>query len=145
MVPVTYKTTAAAVSDLAAGQVDFAFADIVFAASQRKLGRVKILATTADRRAAMAPDVPTMREAGVNAPDQTPWWAVWGPKGLPPEVIDKMARWINQITAMPDTKDFLITQGADPLPGSPEQTKQMLTRSIATWAEVVELAKIEPQ
>jgi tripartite-type tricarboxylate transporter receptor subunit TctC len=145
VVPVAYKTTAAAVSDLAAGQVDFVFADIMFATAQQKQGRVKILATSANRRAAMVPDVPTMEEAGVKAPDQTPWWAVWGPHGLPPEVISKLAKWINQITEMPDTKEFLTSQGADPLPGSPEKAKEMLQRSIATWAKVVELAKIEPQ
>jgi len=145
VVPVAYKTTAAAVSDLAAGQVDFVFADIMFATAQQKQGRVKILATSANRRAAMAPDVPTMEEAGVKAPDQTPWWAVWGPHGLPPEVISKLAKWVNQITEMPDTKEFLTSQGADPLPESPEKTKEMLQRSIATWAKVVELAKIEPQ
>jgi tripartite-type tricarboxylate transporter receptor subunit TctC len=145
VVPVAYKTTAAAVSDLAAGQVDFVFADIMFATAQQKQGRVKILATSANRRAAMAPDVPTMEEAGVKAPDQTPWWAVWGPHGLPPEVISKLTKWVNQITEMPDTKEFLTSQGADPLPGSPEKTKEMLQRSIATWAKVVELAKIEPQ
>jgi putative tricarboxylic transport membrane protein len=145
VVPVAYKTTAAAVSDLAAGQVDFVFADIMFATAQQKQGRVKILATSANRRAAMAPDVPTMEEAGVKAPDQTPWWAVWGPHGLPPEVISKLTKWVNQITEMPDTKEFLTSQGADPLPGSPEKTKEMLQRSIATWAKVVNLAKIEPQ
>ncbi len=145
VVPVAYKTTAAAVSDLAAGQVDFVLADIMFATAQQKQGRVKILATSANRRAAMAPDVPTMEEAGVKAPDQTPWWAVWGPHGLPPEVISKLAKWVNQITEMPDTKEFLTSQGADPLPESPEKTKEMLQRSIATWAKVVELAKIEPQ
>jgi tripartite-type tricarboxylate transporter receptor subunit TctC len=145
VVPVAYKTTAAAVSDLAAGQVDFVFADIMFATAQQKQGRVKILATSANRRAAMAPDVPTMEEAGVKAPDQTPWWAVWGPHGLPPEVISKLTKWVNQITEMPETKEFLTSQGADPLPGSPEKTKEMLQRSIATWAKVVELAKIEPQ
>ncbi len=145
VVPVAYKTTAAAVSDLAAGQVDFVFADIMFATAQQKQGRVKILATSANRRAAMAPDVPTMEEAGVKAPDQTPWWAVWGPHGLPPEVISKLTKWVNQITEMSDTKEFLTSQGADPLPGSPEKTKEMLQRSIATWAKVVNLAKIEPQ
>jgi tripartite-type tricarboxylate transporter receptor subunit TctC len=145
VVPVAYKTTAAAVSDLAAGQVDFVFADIMFATAQQKQGRVKILATSANRRAAMVPDVPTMEEAGVKAPDQTPWWAVWGPHGLPPEVVSKLAKWVNQITEMPDTKEFLTSQGADPLPGSPEKTKEMLQRSIATWAKVVGLAKIEPQ
>jgi tripartite-type tricarboxylate transporter receptor subunit TctC len=145
VVPVAYKTTAAAVSDLAAGQVDFVFADIMFATAQQKQGRVKILATSANRRAAMVPDVPTMEEAGVKAPDQTPWWAVWGPHGLPPEVISKLTKWVNQITEMPDTKEFLTSQGADPLPGSPEKAKEMLQRSIATWAKVVGLAKIEPQ
>ena len=83
IVQVAYKTTAAAVSDLAAGQMDFVFADIMFAAAQQKQGRVKILATSANRRAAMEPDVPTMEEAGVESTDQSPWWAVWGPARPP--------------------------------------------------------------
>ncbi len=144
-VQVAYKTTANAASDVIAGQIDFAFVDIVYASGLAKQGRVKILANSANRRAAGAPDIPTMAELGLAGATQTPWWAAWGPKGLPPEVMQKMTRWMNQITAMPATKDFLITQGADILPGDPDTTRKMLADSIETWRRVVSLAKIEPQ
>jgi hypothetical protein len=59
--------------------------------------------------------------------------------------VEKMAKWINQITAMPETREFLMSQGADPLPGSPEQPRIKLQEAVATWQRVVTLAKIEPQ
>lgn len=142
---VGYKTTAAAVSDLMAGQIDFAFADIVYASGLSKQGRVKMIVNSADRRAASAPDLPTMAESGLPDATQTPWWAVWGPRGMPKEVVAQLAKWVNQITAMKETREFLITQGADPLPGSPEETEKKLLASMKTWERVVSLAKIEPQ
>lgn len=144
-IQVGYKTTANAVSDLIAGQVDFVFADVVYASGLAKQGKVKILANSADRRASSLPDIPTMTEVGLKDATQTPWWAVWGPRGLPAEVVDKMNKWVNQITAMPATQEFLTTQGADPLPGNPEQTRLKLQDAVATWKRVVTLAKIEPQ
>jgi tripartite-type tricarboxylate transporter receptor subunit TctC len=144
-IQVGYKTTAAAVSDLMAGQIDFAFADVVYASGLAKQGKVKILANSADRRAASLPDVPTMAEVGLKEATQFPWWAAWGPRGLPPEVVEKMAKWINQITAMPTTQEFLKAQGADPLPGTPESTRIKLQEAVATWQKVVTLAKIDPQ
>jgi tripartite-type tricarboxylate transporter receptor subunit TctC len=144
-IQVGYKTTAAAVSDLIAGQIDFVFADIVFATGLAKQGKVKILANSADRRASSAPDVPTMAEAGLPHATQFPWWAAWGPHGMPTEIVGKLAKWMNQITAMPATQEFLTSQGADPLPGTPEQTRAKLQEAVATWQRVVTLAKIEPQ
>jgi tripartite-type tricarboxylate transporter receptor subunit TctC len=144
-VQVGYKTTAAAVSDLIAGQIDFAFVDIVYASGLAKQGRVKMIANSADRRASSVPDLPTMAESGLTDATQTPWWAVWGPMGMPPEIVAKLAKWINQITAMPETREFFITQGADPLPGSPDETRKKLLEAMATWERVVSLAKIEPQ
>lgn len=144
-VQVGYKTTAAAVSDLMAGQIDFVFADIVYASGLAKQGRVRMIANSADRRASALPDLPTMADAGLPEATQTPWWAVWGPRGMPKDVVGKLANWINQITAMKETQQFFITQGADPLPGSPEQTEKKLLESMKTWERVVTLAKIDPQ
>ena len=144
-VQVGYKTTAASVSDVIAGQIDFAFADMVYATGLAKQGKIKILANSADKRALSAPDIPTMAEAGLPDATQTPWWAVWGPHGLPPEIIEKTGKWVNQITAMPETVQFLTTQGADPLPGSADATRKKLLESIKIWERVVSIAKIEPQ
>ena len=143
--PVNYKQTAQAVSDVAAGEIDFAFADMVFATGQEKQGRIRILAVTCDRRTAGAPNIPTMAESGVPAATTAPWWGLWGPAGLPTEVIEKHEKWINQIVAMPATKEFLIAQGADPLPGSHVKMKAMLLESIESWRKVTSIAKIEPQ
>ena len=144
-VQVGYKTTAAAESDLMAGQIDFAFVDIVYASGLAKQGKVKMIANSADRRASSVPELPTMAESGLPDATQTPWWAVWAPRGTSPEIIAKLEKWINQITAMPETREFFITQGADPLPGSPEATEKKLPESMKTWERVVSLAKIEPQ
>ena len=73
------------------------------------------------------------------------WFAVFGSKGMPADIVEKLANWINQITAMPAAKEFLTSQGADPLPGSAEQTRIKLQQAVATWQRVVTLAKIEPQ
>lgn len=144
-VQVGYKTTAAAVSDLMAGQIDFAFVDIVYASGLAKQGKVKMIANSADRRASALPDLPTMIDAGLPDATQTPWWAVWGPRGMPKDVVAQLAKWINQITAMKETQEFFITQGADPLPGTPEGTEKKLLEAMKTWERVVTLAKIEPQ
>ena len=103
-VQVGYKTTAAAVSDLMAGQIDFAFVDIVYASGLAKQGKVKMIANSADRRASSVPELPTMAESGLPDATQTPWWAVWAPRGTSPEIIAKLEKWINQITAMPETR-----------------------------------------
>ncbi len=80
---------------------------MVYGSGLAKQGKVKILANSADRRASSLPDVPTMAEVGLKEATQFPWWAAWGPRGLPPEVVEKTAKWINQITAMPATQEFL--------------------------------------
>lgn len=144
-VQVGYKTTGAAVSDVIAGQIDFTFADMVYATGLAKQGKIRILANSADKRALSAPDVPTMAESGLPDATQTPWWAVWGPRGLPPEVVGKVGKWVNQITAMPETVQFLTTQGADPLPGTADGTRQRLLDTMKVWERVVSLARIEPQ
>jgi tripartite-type tricarboxylate transporter receptor subunit TctC len=117
-VPVTsvgYKSTAMAVSDVTAGQIDFAFADIVFATGQAKQKRIKILAVTSDSRAPGLPDVPTMKEAaGVPLGDITPLWGIWVPAGTPKEVKDKLTKWMTEICQTKEAEDFLLAQGATP-------------------------------
>jgi hypothetical protein len=60
-------------------------------------------------------------------------------------VAEKMGKWVNQITAMPATVQFLTTQGVDPLPGSAADTRKKLLETMKVWERVVSLAKIEPQ
>jgi tripartite-type tricarboxylate transporter receptor subunit TctC len=145
MVPVAYKITPTAVSDLAAGQIDLVFADVPFAVGQEKQGRIKILAVTTAQRAPGLPDIPTMDELGYRTSDTTPLWSMWAPTGTPQNIVDKLAKWLNQVVEMPATRDFLIPQGASPVSGSPEFLKKKLAEAIISWNKVAEVAKIDPQ
>ena len=143
--PVGYKATATAVTDVTAGQIDFAFADIVFATGQARQGRVKILAVTSEERSPGLPDVPSLKDYGVPTGEITPLWGVWAPARTPREVIDKLAKWVNDITAMPATREFLIMQGATPKIGSPEDYRKRFETAMKAWSRAVSIAKIEPQ
>ncbi|HWL04129.1 MAG TPA: tripartite tricarboxylate transporter substrate binding protein [Xanthobacteraceae bacterium] len=143
--PVNYKATGAAVSDVGAGEVDFAFADLPFTLGQQRAGRIKILAVTSDKRSAGAPDIPTMAEAGVPAATTAPWWGAYAPAGTPPEIVAQLEEWFNKAVLLPSTKEFLVTQGADPLPGTSEQMKVKLQEAVDSWRQVTTLAKIQPQ
>ena len=145
MTPVAYKITPTAVSDLAAGQLDFVFADVPFAVGQEKQGRVKILAVTTAQRAPGLPDVPTMDELGFRTSDTTPLWSMWAPAGTQPDIVAKLEKWLNQVVEMPATREFLVPQGAMPVVGSSELLKKRLAEAITSWNKVGKVAKIDPQ
>jgi len=143
--PVGYKITANAISDVTGGLLDFGFADIIFSSGQAKQNRVKILGVTSATRAAGLPDIPSLVDLGYGTGDITPVWGVWGPAGVPKEVVDKLTKWVNEITAMPATREFLVSQGATPMPGAPDAYKKKIEESAKSWAKVTSIAKIEPQ
>ncbi len=88
---VGYKATATAIQDVNGHQIDFAFADVVFAMGQAKQGRIKILATASDVRSPALPDVPTLKElTGATTGDIVALWGVWVPAGTPKTIIDKL-------------------------------------------------------
>jgi len=142
---VPYKQNAQALTDLLLGQVDFLAFDATWAAGQAKGGKVRILAATAAKRSVALPDVPTLTELGYGGNDVSPWWGVVVAAGTPKPVVDKLAAWINQITAAEGTKAFLANSAFDPFPGSPEQMQSLLKSDALRWKRYVELAKIEPQ
>jgi tripartite-type tricarboxylate transporter receptor subunit TctC len=70
---------------------------------------------------------------------------MYAPAGTPPDVIKKIADWLNQINAMPETREYLVRQGAEPLPGTPEGTAKKLADEIALWEKIMKIAKFETQ
>jgi len=143
---VGYKATAAAIADVTAKQIDFAFADVVFAMGQAKQGRIKILATASDIRSPALPDVPTLKElTGAATGDIVALWGVWVPAGTPQDVVDKLGKWMNDITKSAETQKFLVDQGATPWVATPEDYKKKFETALKAWADAVKLAKIEVQ
>jgi len=142
---VAYKTMQAAVSDVATEQIDFVMSDAPFSLTQQKQGKVKILGVATAKRSTAFPDIPTLAEQGLQNTELPPWWAFYAPAGTPSEIVNKLSGWINQISAMPETRDYLVRQGAEPLPGTPESTKQKLADEIELWKKIMTLAKFEQQ
>ena len=143
---VAYKSAGDAAADIAAGLIDFYFPDATLAMSQAAQGRVRMLASTPAKRVSVAPDLPTMQEAGVPGFDYSVVWAAWFPKGTPEPIIHKMHDWLVQIVERPDTKKFLFEAGADQRPSdSPAEMAAVVQREYAKWQQIVQAAKIEKE
>ena len=134
---VPYKGAGPMMTDLLAGQVDFAFDGMGTSAQQIKAGKLRPLAVTTTKRAPLIPDVPTLQEAGVPGYDVTTWYALWAVKGTPREAVERMYAETVKALAMPDIKEYWAAQGADPGGQSPEQFAAFLHSEIAKWAKVV--------
>ncbi|MDB5571946.1 MAG: hypothetical protein JWN93_3129 [Hyphomicrobiales bacterium] len=144
--PVSYKTSADTIGDLANGSVDFMVIDGTFGSGQVKAGRLRPLAVTTAQRHPALPDVPTMREAGVSEYDEfASWWAAWAPAGTPRPIIDKLAGWFGEITRMDETREFLVAVAGTPQTGGPDATAERLVREIAKWDRVTKAAGVVPQ
>ena len=140
-----YKANTQALTDLLLGHLDFIAYDATWAVTQHRTGRIRILAATAAKRSVALPEIPTLTEVGYGGDDVTPWWGVVVPAATPRPLIEKLAAWINQITADEDTKQFLARSAFEPFPGSPAQMQALMVSDAARWKRYTELAKIQPQ
>jgi tripartite-type tricarboxylate transporter receptor subunit TctC len=130
-VQVLYRNTSAIMNDLMAGNLDFVFMDSASALAQIHEGRLKALAVSTPARSALAPDIPTMAEAGFPGIDRIAWFGAVLPKDTPDSIAGTFNSWIQTILASDETKRFFQTAGAEVFPGTPEQ--------------LAKLAKMEPQ
>ena len=145
-VQVAYKSTPEALNDMNNGMIDFLWSDATFGIAQAKGGKMKLLAVTPNTRSNLAPELPTLQESGVPNYHLEAWWGAWYPAGTPAPIIEQTAKWLNEILASEDTKQFLSTSApADPFPGTPQSALEYLKQDIPRWAEVFELAKIPRQ
>lgn len=136
---VPYKGTPPALTDVASGVVPFMFDQITAAMPLVQSGKLKLLAVTTADRIALAPDLPTMQEAGVDNFEMSSWQAVYAPKGTPPEIIQRLNAEITKALQEQDVKDKLSGQLAMDIVGStPEELAAHMAKEIPRWAELVE-------
>lgn len=143
--PVSYRTAADALPDVANGTIDFMVIDGTFGLGQIKAGRIKPLAVTTAERLATLPDVPTMQQAGVADYEFASWWAAWLPKGAPAAIVARLEGWYTQIAAEPETRAFLATTAGVPLHGGTAATAAKLATELEKWGRVSKAAGIAPQ
>jgi tripartite-type tricarboxylate transporter receptor subunit TctC len=140
---VPYKGAGPLMQDLLAGQVDMAFDGMGTSANQIKAGKLRPLAVTSATRNRVIPDVPTMKEAGVDFAISLTWYALWGIKGTPQPIVDRMYAETVKVLQMPDIKDIWASQGADAGGMPPAEFGAFVHSEITKWAKVVKTAGIK--
>ena len=140
---VPYKGGAPAITDLLGGHADVSFQNINVVLNHIKAGKLKALAVTGDKRAAILPQVPTLAEAGVKNVDVYSWQAVAAPKGLPANVKTKLHGAIVGALNDPELKARLTEQGFEVVANSSEEFAKFQTHELARWRTVIETGKIE--
>jgi tripartite-type tricarboxylate transporter receptor subunit TctC len=106
-------------------------------------GKVKALATAAEQRAKVLPDVPSMKEAGIPDFDTSLWFGLLAPTGTPRDAIDKVASAAAKVMHAPSAVDTLSKQGFDPIGNTPDQFTAYLKSEIRRWADVARAAGVK--
>ena len=142
IVHVPYKGSAGATTDLLAGQIPTMFIPTNLAIGMQKRGKVKILGGSGRKRHPLFPDIASLHEQGVTGFDVDPWYAFWGPAGLPADIVVKYNATLRDILDEPETRDALGKQGVLVKPGSPEELSGIARNEYDMWAKLVKEAKI---
>jgi tripartite-type tricarboxylate transporter receptor subunit TctC len=139
---VAYKGTAPALTGLISGEVDMSFTNIPSALPHIKSGKLRVIANTSDRRAELMPDVPTLKESGIDV-STIVWYSIVAPAATPRPIIDKLAGVISKIPHTPEMKKRLADLGAEPAGNMPDEFNKFLRAETAEWAEVIKAAGIK--
>ena len=137
MVHIPYRGSAPAFTDLMAGQVQFMAESIPQAASYHKQGKVRALAVTSRERNPALPDVPTVIESGIKGFEVVGFYGFLAPAGTPKEAVNKLSDAFKQVLQMPDVRNRMVSQGADPAFMGAEDFAAFLASEMPRWAEVV--------
>jgi tripartite-type tricarboxylate transporter receptor subunit TctC len=145
IVHIPYKGSGPSMTALLAGEVQLSFINPVAAGAHVRAGKLRALAVTDSRRTEVMPEVPTMKEAGVEGVEVTLWYGLLAPAATPREVVEKLAGAVARAAKDPVTREQLRKQGADPVGNSPAEFNAYLREEFTRWFEVVRVsgAKIE--
>jgi len=142
---IPFKGTPEVVSAMLSGSVDCYWAPISAALSLIKGGKLRPLAVSTAKRNTTLPDVPTTGEAGVQGADAPLWFALWGPAGMAPELVNKISSDTRRALKEKDVRDRLVQLGNDTMDMSPGEFKKFVASEVQEYARVVKNAGIQPQ
>ena len=134
---VSYRGTAPAMTDLAAGVVDVMFTGPPSAMALAAGGKVKMLALAAPRRSSLMPQVPTVQEAGVLGYELSGWFGLLAPAKTPQNVVERLSSEVKKAVADPKLKDRLTEQGLEVVGSSSEDMLALMQADTKKWSEVI--------
>ena len=140
---VTYKGTAPALTDLMSGQIQLLADPMLSSLPLAQGGKIKALGLTSLKRAAAAPEIPTVEESGVKGFAFASWYGLWGPKNLPADLSSTLQAHIAKVLALPDVKQRLNALGFEPIGSDGKEFATYIREEMAKYEKIIDDAKIK--
>ncbi len=142
MLGVPYKGSAPAVSDTIGGQTQFMFPSLFTAMPHVKSGKLRAMAVAGPKRSALLPDVPTLKEAGVDGVDVQQWYGFFAPAKTPKAVVEQINKALNHVLNDKEIVQRIEGHGADVETSTPEQLGALVKSELVKWKNVVQKARL---
>lgn len=139
-----YKGGAPVIADLVAGHVDGSLGSLIQFLPFLKSGRIKLLGVAGPRRLDLIPDVPTLKEVGIDV-DASNWWALLAPAGTPDNIVEQLHRETNVVLTDPEIKKRFASEGADTIVMTRPDFEKFITEETGKWAKVAKETGIKPE
>jgi tripartite-type tricarboxylate transporter receptor subunit TctC len=144
MTHVPYKGTGPAMTELLAGHVQVLFGGIASELPHVRSGRLRAVAVTTPKRLPSLPEIPAVSET-VPGYEAVLWYGMWGPRGMPRDIVARLNHEIRQIIENPDIKAVLSREGVEAEPMASEVLRKFIRQEIDKWAKVVKAAGIRAE
>jgi tripartite-type tricarboxylate transporter receptor subunit TctC len=141
LVHIPYRGTGLSIADLVSGKVDVLFDSVVSGMPHVRDGKLRALAVTSPKRSALVPELPAVAEL-LPGFESVTWFGVYGPRGLPPEIVNRVNQAVNAALTEADLKDRFARLGAETAGGTPQQFAAVVRAESAKWKKVITERKI---
>jgi len=138
VVHVPYKGGAPALSDLVGGQLSFMIENMPGTMPYARAGSLRALAITSLQRSQLAPELPTMAEAGVPGYEMSGWNGIFAVKGTPPEIVMRLHSALAKILRSAEMRQEMAVLGAEPIGDTPEEFAEFLRADMARWGRIIQ-------
>ncbi|HEY2533103.1 MAG TPA: tripartite tricarboxylate transporter substrate binding protein [Xanthobacteraceae bacterium] len=142
LVHVPYASSPQAVTALIRNEVQMACLPAIAVVPQRGTGAVKILAVSTAERSSLLPDIPTLKESGIDV-EADAWMGLIGPAGLPDTMVERIGHLVSDALTSPAIRQKLTSQLMEPIPGTPAEFRARIDADIARWKPVIAAANIK--
>jgi tripartite-type tricarboxylate transporter receptor subunit TctC len=145
MTHVPYKGGGPAAAALVAGEVQAMLVSPAPIMPHLKGGKVKVLAYTGEKRNVAVPEVPLMKESGINWTYDGGWFGMFAPARTPPEVLDKLAAEVRKAMQKPEVLKRFTQLGVEPAAGTPEEFRKFVMAELKAYGEMARVAGVKPE
>jgi tripartite-type tricarboxylate transporter receptor subunit TctC len=140
---ISYRGTGPAVTDLLGGRIDMMFSPALVVTPHIAAGTLRVIGTTGSARSALFPDFPTVAETGLPGYSSLGWFGLFAPAKTPSEIVAKVSADTRTVLSLPDARQRLAEQGAEPEPSTPEAFTGFVNSDIAKWLDLAHKAGIK--